>query len=150
MHIKVTNGVIENYSIGQLRKDNPGTSFPKNPSDAVLADFNVFPVEAVPAPTVDHTKNVKEGKPVNNNGWKQTWVVEDASADEIASRTADRAEAVRAERDQKLAETDWLVIKNLELNQNIPGKWEVYRQALRDVPSQAGFPHDITWPVKPA
>jgi hypothetical protein len=59
------------------------------------------------------------------------------------------AKAVRAQRDRLIAETDWIVIKNLELNQNVPGIWEVYRQNLRDVPSQAGFPHEITWPEKP-
>lgn len=56
---------------------------------------------------------------------------------------------VRDERDQRLADTDWVVIKHLELNQNIPGVWEVYRQALRDIPEQAGFPWDILWPTHP-
>ena len=66
-----------------------------------------------------------------------------------AMRDAEQAVSVRAARDTKLAETDWVVIKNLELNANIPGAWEVYRQALRDVPTQTGFPWTITWPVQP-
>jgi hypothetical protein len=66
-----------------------------------------------------------------------------------AAKDAEAAKAVRADRDKRIAETDWIVIKNLELNQNVPGVWEVYRQGLRDVPAQAGFPWDITWPVKP-
>ena len=66
-----------------------------------------------------------------------------------ASKDAEQAKSVRASRDEKLRETDWIVIKNLELNANIPGAWEVYRQALRDVPTQAGFPWTITWPVEP-
>ena len=60
-----------------------------------------------------------------------------------------KAAEVRAERSIKLAQTDWIVIKNLELNANIPGAWEVYRQALRDIPAQAGFPWTITWPDAP-
>lgn len=66
-----------------------------------------------------------------------------------ANKDAEQAKSVRASRDTKLAETDWVVIKNLELNANIPGAWEVYRQALRDVPTQTGFPWTITWPVAP-
>jgi hypothetical protein len=66
-----------------------------------------------------------------------------------AQKDADQAKSVRQSRDDKLKETDWVVIKNLELNANIPGVWEVYRQALRDVPNQSGFPWTITWPVEP-
>ena len=66
-----------------------------------------------------------------------------------ATKDAEQAVSVRASRDIKLAETDWVVIKNLELNANIPGAWEVYRQALRDVPTQSGFPNTIVWPVQP-
>ncbi len=153
MFIKVNNETIEKYpySIGELRKENPNTSFPKNPSTALLAEFGVFPVTATQQPSVDHTKNVIQKDPVKTNGqWTQVWDVVDASSDEIKKRTDDKAIAVRSERDEKLAETDWMVIKNLELNQNVPGIWEVYRQNLRDVPAQAGFPHNVTWPVKPS
>jgi len=66
-----------------------------------------------------------------------------------AMKDAEQAKSVRQSRDDKLKETDWVVIKNLELNANIPGVWEVYRQALRDVPNQSGFPWTITWPVEP-
>jgi len=66
-----------------------------------------------------------------------------------ASKDADQAKSVRTSRDDKLKETDWIVIKNLELNANIPGAWEVYRQALRDIPTQSGFPWTITWPDAP-
>jgi hypothetical protein len=67
----------------------------------------------------------------------------------IVQKDIDKANNVRQIRDDKLKETDWVVIKNLELNANIPGAWEVYRQALRDIPTQEGFPWTITWPVEP-
>ena len=66
-----------------------------------------------------------------------------------ASKDTEQAKSVRQSRDDKLKECDWIVIKNLEVNANIPGAWEVYRQALRDIPSQAGFPWTITWPDAP-
>lgn len=52
---------------------------------------------------------------------------------------------VREERNTLLAETDWWAVSDRTMTQA-----EIdYRQALRDVPEQAGFPHNITWPTKP-
>lgn len=148
MYVKIHNGAVEKYpySIGELRKANPNTSFPKNIPNTVLAEFNVYPVQDVGQPTVDHTQNVAEGTPVNDNGWKRTWVVTNATAAEIAERTATKADAIRAERDQKLVETDWTQVIDAPVNQSA---WGQYRQALRDVPAQTGFPWNVTWPAKP-
>jgi hypothetical protein len=63
-----------------------------------------------------------------------------------AAKDADQAKSVRATRDAKLAATDWVVIKALEAATAVPAETATLRQALRDVPSQAGFPWEITWP----
>jgi hypothetical protein len=57
------------------------------------------------------------------------------------------AEQVRAERDALLAACDWTQVADATVDQ---AAWAVYRQALRDVTAQAGFPTNIVWPVKPA
>ena len=68
---------------------------------------------------------------------------------------APTAEEVRARRDQLLAESDWVVTKEVEKNARdglgiqIPVVWLDYRQALRDIPQQAGFPDNVTWPTAP-
>lgn len=62
-----------------------------------------------------------------------------------ASKDVEQAKIVRAERDKKLAETDWRYRRDLTTTQ----EWDDYCQALRDVPSQAGFPWTITWPTQP-
>jgi hypothetical protein len=62
----------------------------------------------------------------------------------------DQAEQnIRKNRDSLLQQTDWVVIMHTEKGTNIPLEWEVYRQALRDITEQAGFPYEVTWPVKP-
>lgn len=66
-----------------------------------------------------------------------------------AGLDATAATSVRAQRDKLLAETDWIVIMHTEKGTNIPAVWEIYRQSLRDITSQPGFPHDVTWPEKP-
>jgi len=87
MHALIVDGAVAKYpyTIGMLRKDNPNTSFPKRPSDELLAQWGMQPVSRTERPDVDHTKNVTEGTPVLQNGyWRQVWSVADASAAEIA------------------------------------------------------------------
>lgn len=54
-------------------------------------------------------------------------------------------EQIRSERDQLIAMTDWWATSDRTMS----AEETLYRQALRDVPSQAGFPADVTWPTKP-
>lgn len=63
-----------------------------------------------------------------------------------ARKDAEQAKSVRASRDAKIVETDWVVVKASELGQSVPTNYLNYRQALRDIPSQDGFPWTITWP----
>ena len=54
---------------------------------------------------------------------------------------------IRAQRNALLAQTDWT--QATDVPQALKDKWAPYRQALRDVPQQAGFPMNVTWPTKP-
>lgn len=56
------------------------------------------------------------------------------------------AEEVRAERNALLAASDWTQVADAPVDQ---AAWAAYRQELRDVTKQAGFPHDVVWPTKP-
>lgn len=64
-----------------------------------------------------------------------------------AAKDAEQAKNMRAQRNEKLAQTDWTQGKDIP--DNISSKWATYRQALRDVPAQAGFPWDVQWPDQP-
>jgi hypothetical protein len=56
------------------------------------------------------------------------------------------AAGVRTERDAKLSACDWMAASDVTMSD----EWRTYRQALRDIPAQAGFPNTITWPTKPS
>lgn len=60
-----------------------------------------------------------------------------------------RASDTRAQRDSLIAACDWTQIPDTPLTATQRIAWAAYRQALRDVPAQAGFPASITWPVSP-
>jgi len=66
-----------------------------------------------------------------------------------ATKDAEQAKSVRSTRDSKLAESDWRVIKAAETATTLDAAWATYRQALRDVTAQSGFPWTITWPDAP-
>lgn len=66
-----------------------------------------------------------------------------------AMKDAEFAKSARDSRDTLLAECDWVIVMSLEAGRAIPVEWAAYRQALRDLPQQAGFPVTIDWPMKP-
>tara|TARA_R100000664_G_scaffold11677_1_gene18899 strand:- start:464 stop:733 length:270 start_codon:yes stop_codon:yes gene_type:complete len=80
------------------------------------------------------------------------------TAEEEAARDAEEAEnlksindilqskQVREERDRLLAETDYLALSDVTMSD----AWKTYRQNLRDIPAQSGFPNSVTYPTKPS
>ena len=71
------------------------------------------------------------------------------TADEKAEMDRQAASAIRAERNTKLSECDWTQLNDTPLDNTAKVAWTTYRQALRDIPTQSGFPHNVVWPVKP-
>ena len=59
------------------------------------------------------------------------------------------AASARQKRDRLIAATDYLVTPDYPIEPDRLAKVKIYRQALRDIPEQSGFPLSITWPAKP-
>ena len=64
-----------------------------------------------------------------------------------ASADTRKAAEIRTERNTKLAATDWT--QAADVPQSVKDSYTPYRQALRDLPTQTGFPNEIVWPVAP-
>ena len=148
MYAKLNNGQLQKYpyTMGMLRKDNHNVSFPKVMTDEIFAQFGVVRVTPTPRPEYDHTKEFNVVAEQVNGAWVEKWVATDVSAEEIAQRTADQANNVRAERNQKISDCDWTQLPDAPVDSAV---WSVYRQSLRDIPSQAGFPWNVVWPTQP-
>ncbi len=170
MYIKLTNGQPDQfpYSVLQFRRDNPQTSFPKQISNTILRRYAVYEVTQLNEPAHDHlvqnlvrgtparevirlkteadctdpeTKEVdtdQVGQPLYGNGWEVAYTT-------VNKSEADAKEAVRNQRDSLLNQTDWMASSDITMSSEIT----TYRQALRDVPAQSGFPFSVTWPTKP-
>ena len=72
------------------------------------------------------------------------------TAEQLAQEAHEAAvESARAKRDRLLTESDWITIRATDTGDPVPTEWLVYRQALRDIPEQTGFPEEIEWPQEP-
>ena len=143
MYVKLTSdNEVEQYpyTLGDLRRDNKNVSFPRQVGANTLAEYRVYPVVVADPPAYDpFTQTAQEGTPALVSGqWKVDWVV-------TSLPTNDAVNNVRNHRNDLLEETDWMAGSDVTM----PNTWREYRQALRDLPAQSGFPN-VTWPTEPS
>ena len=148
MYARVENDAVVEYPVyqGEIKKRFPNTSFtiPFVPPEGYVT------VVDAPTPQVDHTKDIVEDTPQKIDGtWTRVWSVVDATPEEIAQRTENQANAVRADRNARLAACDWTQLADSPLDPDAKSAWALYRETLRMIPQQAGFPWDVQWPPEP-
>jgi len=136
------DGVVKHY-----KEMFPATSFPAGgPSDSFLAEQDAVKVNLF-KPHDRATEKLVPCDPYVEDGWAYTVEVQAKTAEEIAADTGSLAANVRAQRDRLLAASDWTQLADAPVDQ---AAWATYRQALRDLPEQEGFPnvempHDPDW-----
>jgi hypothetical protein len=120
-----------------IRRLFPSISFPE-----VFVPPEPFEeVEPQLQPSFDHlTETLREEFPVQlDTGWKQKWTV-------VKLGEAIAGSNIRAERQRLLQESDWTQVPDSPVDK---AAWAEYRQALRDITAQPGFPYTVEWPVAP-
>ncbi|CAB5223262.1 Phage tail assembly chaperone protein [uncultured Caudovirales phage] len=135
------------YTLPDLRLDTPGTSFPIEIDDATAASFGVVPVKPTTPPQETHTINLERTAVLKDGIWVEKWLEMPATKEQIQERTASCANDVRQTRNQLLAECDWTQLSDAPTL--VLDSWKEYRQGLRNVPKQQGFPWNIIWPQMP-
>jgi hypothetical protein len=140
-YVKVIDGVASKYSITQFKKDNPNLSMPSNPSNDFLQRFNIFPYVVVSTQEDINFHTISDKEFIyEDNMWKlikQATPISQDQAEEVA----------RAIRTKLLSATDWTQVNDSKVDVEA---WAAYRQELRDVTSQSGFPYNIAWPTEPS
>ena len=162
-----STGVVT--TISQFKASYPNTSFPKQITTDILDKYGYDVVlnGAAAEVTDPYGVSTRDGVEEINGQWFTRFVAGPVFTDNDEGTAAEQeaayragidaktAEGVRNERNNRLAATDWRVTYEAEkaavdgLGMQLPTVWSDYRQALRDVPSQAGFPHEVTWPTEP-
>jgi hypothetical protein len=148
LKINEKQNIIYPYTIQRLKSENPNTSFPEEISISLLEDYQVYPVHKSPIDQ-DYTKNYVEGEPELIDGlYHQTWIIIDASQEEIDERLNSKWSKTRITRNNYLKECDWTQLSDSPLSIDKKLEWSIYRQELRDVTSQED-PFNVVWPIKP-
>tara|TARA_R110001606_G_scaffold376271_1_gene534876 strand:- start:286 stop:708 length:423 start_codon:yes stop_codon:yes gene_type:complete len=133
--IKIIDGEPKPYSFAAFRADNKHTVYGVTISNRHLNAQDVYRVRTLPAPEQVGHRAVPNAVPdLIGTEWVLGWTLEPLGAD-----------AARAERNEMLGSSDWMAVTDRTMTE-----LEIaYRQGLRDVPQQAGFPNTVTWPNKP-
>ena len=163
IRLRSTGQVMLEGEFRAYQKANGGPTWDQT-TDEVLEALDADPVFEGPQATggTVYQFSVRQGVEQQADGkWYTKYVLgptftdtADATAAEQeaaykAQKDAEQAKSIRGQRDIELAKSDWRVIKALESNQPQDFQWASYRQALRDITAQAGFPWNVTWPTQP-
>lgn len=120
------------------------------PEEVEQHGYGVF--EWAWAPEVPYNESVEPvGLTRHEDGiFRPTFLVRDATQEEIDARRVEAEYRVRYERTLLLVRTDYTQLPHAPAEfKEKAVEWEAYRQALRDITKQPGFPFDVKWPEKP-
>ena len=116
-------------------------------SDEQRQELNVYFIEDALRSELTNTQ--KYGDPVFTISGaivERSYPVVDKTDEEIQAESLSKAEEVRTERNQKLTDSDWTQLADAPVDKTA---WATYRQALRGIPIQSGFPFSVVWPDVP-
>ena len=144
IRIRETGAVVTS---SEFRAMHPNTGFPQVLVEEILDAFGADPVFNGPqAQPTRYQVAYRDGVEQINGKWYTKFAVADMGDEAKAALDAQQAASMRSERSRRLAESDWTQVEDSPVDK---AAWAAYRQALRDVPTQAGFPWDVAWPAQP-
>lgn len=142
--------IIENGNVKQMgdyRQLFPNTSFPSTGPDEEFLTENSAMVVTVWKQYDSQMQKLTPVEPYIEDNQVFTVVVEDKTQEELDAQTASIAANVRSTRNRLLSESDWTQVEDAPVDK---ATWATYRQALRDITSQEGFPLNVEFPQIPA
>ena len=151
MFVQLEAGVPVGFPVAEenFRQLFPSTSFPTYFTADAVEPLGYGIYDFSNPPERRRYEKAVEVPPVRNEFgiWRQSWAVVPMSDMEKQEADAQQAATIRAERNWRLAVCDWTQLPDAPVDTSA---WASYRQALRDVTAQPGFPWDVTWPTAPA
>lgn len=157
----IDNNTGKLYSRKEVISLFPNVSLPSKWTNATLNFLNISELITEEKPEVNNPvqKAVLQDPVKNEEGiWVRSWSIENIyTSDEFNTQEQYEAHhlqliednlslSVREQRNDLLTSSDWTQIADAPVDQ---AAWATYRQALRDIPLQAGFPNTVNWPIEP-
>ena len=153
MYGLVQNGSLTQWPItkADLQAAYPSTSLNNPFNMADYGNLGVVPITDLPQPDYDyrtHEASINDPELVNG-AWVRTWTLTPLTAQAISDLDEGQAGSMRQIRNAKLAQCDWTQLTDSPLNADAKNAWALYRETLRMVPEQSGFPWTVVWPPEP-
>lgn len=146
IRLQSTGQVMYESEYRSYLKANNGPSFDQLTPE-IMVQLGVDPVlEGPQAQPTRYQVAFRDGVEQIGGQWFTKYSVADMDDDAKAAKDAEQAIAIRKQRTEKLAESDWTQVADAPVDK---AAWATYRQALRDLTTQSGFPWDVTWPATP-
>ena len=141
--------IVYPYTIIDLKRDFPNTSFPQNITEETLASFEVYSVQPT-FETAEQFEELIEIAPTENaeGKWIQAFRKEPMILGKIEMLKDKEWVNVRLQRNIILKDSDFKMLEDFPQTDIQLAEWKTYRQALRDITLQAD-PFNIIWPTKP-
>jgi hypothetical protein len=147
IRLRSNGAVMTESELRRYCQENGGPSWGQTTPE-VLEALGADPVFQGPqAQPTRYQIPFRDGIQQINGKWYTKHGVVDMSDDAKAALDANQSASIRSVRNDRLKDSDWSQGKDIPDAVSTP--WATYRQALRDVPQQSGFPWDVTWPVQP-
>jgi len=144
---KQTGAVVTD---GEFRAAFPSTGFPIHITEQTYNEFGYDVVlEGPQAQPTRYQVGFADGVQQIDGKWFTKYSVADMDDEAKTAKDEEQAKNVRTQRTEKLRDCDWTQLDDTPMSNTQKADWAEYRQALRDVPNQAGFPFDIEWPTQP-
>jgi hypothetical protein len=116
-----------------------------------LSSIGIFPVTPQDVPSVDY-KHIVEGKLPEciDGNWVESYKITPKTEEQINSDFEIYKQQTRYSRNIFLEMSDWTQFNDSPLTEEKKNEWKIYRQQLRDMPEQSGFPWEVVWPTQPS
>jgi len=147
MEIRTQDGkVMYESEFRAYTQENGGPSWGQTTPEVLASLGAVVLLEGPQAQPTRYQTVFRDGVEQIGGQWFTKYSVADMAAEAIAAKDAEQAKSVREQRGQKLKDSDWTQVADAPVDKAV---WATYRQALRDITTQSGFPWDMTWPDAP-
>lgn len=144
IRIQSTGAVVQEQ---EFRNMFPNTSLPNPLTESAINGLGGDIVFEGPQPTTTRYQYVaRQGVVQMGDKWYTNYVAIDMTPEACTALDDQQAASMRTERNRRLADCDWTQVADAPVDKAV---WAAYRQELRDITSQAGFPWEVSWPVAP-
>ena len=146
IRLRATGQVMLEDELRRWARDNGGPSWDQTTEEVLEALGADVVLEGPQAQPTRYQVAFRDGVQELDGKWYTKYSVADMDDEAKAAKDAEQAKSVREQRNQKLKDSDWTQVADAPVNKT---DWATYRQALRDISKESGFPWDVQWPNQP-